>query len=56
MTIHITPEPAFSYVSFETNANHVRYDDVIPLVMMLFNPGKAVVTVFSNEVTKCFST
>lgn len=28
-TIHITPEPEFSYVSFETNFSQTSYDDLI---------------------------
>ncbi|KAB0348433.1 hypothetical protein FD754_013290 [Muntiacus muntjak] len=28
-TIHITPEPEFSYVSFETNLSQTSYDDLI---------------------------
>ncbi|EGV96571.1 S-adenosylmethionine decarboxylase proenzyme [Cricetulus griseus] len=37
-TIHITPEPEFSYASFETNLNQT-YDDLIRKVVKVFKPG-----------------
>lgn len=57
MTIHITPEPGFSYVSFETNVPQASYKDVIERVINTFQPGNFVLTVFANEVgwRKCFS-
>jgi hypothetical protein len=50
MTIHITPEPAFSYVSFESNIAAASYGDLISRVIDTFNPGKFIVTVFANKV------
>lgn len=50
MTIHITPEPEFSYVSFETNVPLPTYLDLIKTVLDLFLPGKFTLTVFANRV------
>jgi S-adenosylmethionine decarboxylase len=50
MTIHITPEPDFSYVSFESNVPQASYKDVISRVLETFQPGKFVLTVFANKV------
>jgi len=49
-TIHITPEPEFSYVSFETNLSQTSYDDLIRKVVEVFKPGKFVTTLFVNQV------
>jgi S-adenosylmethionine decarboxylase len=51
MTIHITPEPEFSYVSFETNAPQASYKEIIMRVVKCFRPGKFVLTVFANKVS-----
>ncbi|CAH0400733.1 unnamed protein product [Chilo suppressalis] len=48
MTIHITPEPACSYVSFESNVPARNYDDVIARVLAAFRPAKFVLTVFAT--------
>jgi S-adenosylmethionine decarboxylase len=50
MTIHITPEPDFSYVSFESNVPQASYKDVMSRVLETFQPGKFVLTVFANKV------
>lgn len=50
MTIHITPEPEFSYVSFESNISASSYGDLIARVIETFQPGKFVVTIFANKV------
>lgn len=50
MTIHITPEPEFSYVSFETNAPSSSYKEVIQKVLDTFRPSKFLITVFANQV------
>lgn len=50
MTIHITPEPEFSYVSFETNVASSDYSDLIARVIKLFQPGKFMVTIFVSKV------
>ncbi|XP_043245116.1 S-adenosylmethionine decarboxylase proenzyme-like isoform X1 [Amphibalanus amphitrite] len=49
VTIHITPETEFSYVSFETNIPQSCYKDVINRVVDCFKPGKVLVTVFANK-------
>lgn len=48
MTIHITPERACSYVSFESNVPMDSYDEVISRVLATFRPGKFVLTVFAT--------
>ena len=50
MTIHITPEAEFSYVSFESNIPQSSYLDVIFRVLETFRPGKFIVTAFANKV------
>ncbi|EHB04016.1 S-adenosylmethionine decarboxylase proenzyme 1 [Heterocephalus glaber] len=52
-TIQITPEPEFSYVSFETNLSQTSYDDLIRKVVEVFKPGKFVTTLFVNQSSKC---
>ncbi|XP_077443041.1 S-adenosylmethionine decarboxylase proenzyme isoform X1 [Stigmatopora argus] len=54
-TIHITPEPDFSYVSFETNLSQTSYDDLVQKVVDAFKPGKFVTTLFVNQSSKCRS-
>lgn len=49
-TIHITPEPDFSYVSFETNLSQTSYDELIRKVVDVFKPGRFVTTLFVNQV------
>ncbi|GLV45994.1 S-adenosylmethionine decarboxylase [Carabus blaptoides fortunei] len=49
MTIHITPEPEFSYVSFETNIAASSYRELISRVLDTFQPGNFVITVFANQ-------
>ncbi|KAF4526461.1 hypothetical protein B566_EDAN014073 [Ephemera danica] len=51
MTIHITPEPEFSYVSFESNVPQSSYKEVISRVISTFRPGKFVLTVFANKAS-----
>jgi S-adenosylmethionine decarboxylase len=51
MTIHITPENEFSYVSFESNIAASSYGDLIERVINTFKPGKFIVTVFANKVS-----
>lgn len=50
-TIHITPEPEFSYVSFETNLSQTSYDELVRKVVEVFKPGKFVTTLFVNQVS-----
>ncbi len=51
MTIHVTPEPEFSYVSFETNVPLSSYGELIRRVAETFQPGKFIVTLLANKVT-----
>ncbi|CAF1034742.1 unnamed protein product, partial [Adineta ricciae] len=48
-TIHITPEPDFSYVSFETNVPYHQYNEIIDKVVKIFNPGKFTTTIFGGK-------
>ncbi|CAH0563397.1 unnamed protein product [Brassicogethes aeneus] len=56
MTIHITPENEFSYVSFETNVPSSSYRDIIDKVIDTFLPGKFTVTIFANQTSPVKST
>jgi hypothetical protein len=51
-TIHITPEPDFSYVSFETNVSYHQYQELIRQILTMFNPGKFTTTIFGGTVRK----
>ncbi len=57
-TIHVTPEPGTSYVSFETNLMEANYTDLIQRVTLLFNPAKftLVLTTSNDPDTKCLHT
>ncbi|KAH9382177.1 hypothetical protein HPB48_010456 [Haemaphysalis longicornis] len=50
-TIHITPEPHCSYVSFETNAPQDNYHDLVTTLLKMFLPGKFVMTLFANQLS-----
>ena len=52
MTIHITPEAGFSYVSFETNYPQASYTDLISRVVKTFQPGTFLITILANEVRR----
>ncbi|XP_022207409.2 S-adenosylmethionine decarboxylase proenzyme isoform X2 [Nilaparvata lugens] len=52
MTIHITPEPEYSYVSFETNVPQASYKDIVSRVIDTFKPGNVVVTIFANKASQ----
>jgi len=47
-TIHITPEPGFSYVSFETNLKLTDYTSLVNNVINVFKPGKISVALYGN--------
>lgn len=47
-TIHVTPEPEFSYVSFETNIPKKLYSDLIDKIMKIFKPARFTMTLFVN--------
>jgi len=60
-TIHITPEPDFSYVSFETNVPYGQYNELVRKIVAMFNPGKFATTIFGGSAStsldshrKCF--
>jgi S-adenosylmethionine decarboxylase len=53
MTIHITPEPECSYVSFESNVPIKSYSGLIQRVINTFQPEKFIVNIFANRVI-CF--
>lgn len=55
VTIHITPEVDFSYVSFETNAPFTSYMELIGKVLRLFLPNKFMMTIFANEASMAFN-
>jgi S-adenosylmethionine decarboxylase len=48
-TIHITPQPECSYVSFETNIHTQPFTCVVNKVLRLFQPGRVSVSVFATE-------
>lgn len=50
-TIHITPEPEFSYVSFETNLDTNDYKNLIHDVTALFKPQRFAMTLFRNHLS-----
>lgn len=47
-TIHITPEPECSFVSFETNISMKDYTALINKVVSTFKPGRWTVTLFAD--------
>lgn len=52
-TIHITPEPQCSYVSFETNAplsSPGAFEKLLNQLMTVFEPGRFSATVFGKNV------
>lgn len=55
VTIHVTPEIDFSYVSFETNAPQASYTELITKVLRLFLPSKFMMTIFANEVSLAYN-
>lgn len=55
VTIHVTPEVDFSYVSFETNAPQVSYMELINKVLRLFKPSKFMMTIFANEASQAYN-
>ncbi|CAG2163532.1 unnamed protein product [Oppiella nova] len=55
VTIHITPEPHCSYVSFETNCPHTAYPDLVNRLLKVFIPGKFLMTICANELSTSFN-
>jgi hypothetical protein len=50
-TIHITPEPHCSFVSFETNAQLASYNEVLTRVLAIFRPGQFSVSIFVDNAS-----
>lgn len=48
-TIHVTPEPECSYVSFETNVVMMTYDALVRNVLRVFKPIRFLLTTFGDE-------
>jgi len=48
-TIHITPEPECSFVSFETNYNTPSFTELVNLVTRTFRPGSFCLSLFVDE-------
>lgn len=48
-TMHITPEPQCSYVSYETNTCLPNYSALVRNVLNLFRPKRFVLTMFSDD-------
>lgn len=40
LTLHVTPQPEGSYVSFETNLMKTDYSDLVDRVIAIFKPGR----------------
>ncbi|VDK83536.1 unnamed protein product [Litomosoides sigmodontis] len=51
ITIHVTPEPDFSYVSFETNQDVLNLNEQMLKVLEIFKPNKFLLTIFTNELS-----
>lgn len=50
-TIHITPEPECSYVSFETNTLLENYASLVRNVLSVFKPRRFVLTMFGDQTS-----
>jgi len=48
-TVHVTPEAACSYASFETNSSLQNYTPVVRNVLNVFRPQRFVLTLFGDE-------
>jgi len=48
-TIHVTPQPECSFVSFETNAYHESYELLVQEVINVFKPESFTVLLFSEN-------
>lgn len=55
VTMHVTPEAEFSYVSFETNAPQASYMELIGRILRLFAPAKFMMTIFANETSPAYN-
>jgi S-adenosylmethionine decarboxylase len=48
-TIHVTPEAACSYASFETNSSLQNYTPMVRNTLNVFKPSRFVLTLFGDE-------
>lgn len=51
ITIHVTPQPHCSYVSFESNVPLESYHELIEKVLDVFRPKKFLMTIFANKAS-----
>jgi len=49
-TLHVTPQPEFSYISFETNLQTQEYHEIVQKVLTLFKPESFTVLVLSDRI------
>lgn len=47
--LQVTPEPDFSYASFETNVRLADYDALVRGVLEVFRPRKFTMTLFGED-------
>lgn len=50
-TIHVTPQPEFSFVSFETDVDMDDYTELVHRVLSTFKPGNVTITMVGNKVS-----
>ncbi|KAL5968281.1 S-adenosylmethionine decarboxylase proenzyme [Taenia solium] len=55
-TVHVTPEPEFSYASFETNVGMDNYPAFISRILDIFQPESFICTFFSDAQSSTYST
>ncbi|GAV08499.1 hypothetical protein RvY_18181 [Ramazzottius varieornatus] len=55
-TIHITPQEAYSYVSFESDAVHLPHSQLIRRVLDVFRPRKFICTIYTDRSRPAAST
>ncbi|GBG29355.1 S-adenosylmethionine decarboxylase proenzyme [Hondaea fermentalgiana] len=48
-TLHVTPEPEYSYASFETNLEISDYTDLLTKTLRAFRPKRFAITMFADE-------
>lgn len=49
IVVQVTPEPDFSYASFETNVRLPDYNDMVRGVLEVFRPKKFTMTLFAEK-------
>jgi S-adenosylmethionine decarboxylase len=58
-TVHVTPQPAGSYASFETNIFETDYSNTVRRVISIFKPGRfsvALTTTLDGQCLPCHDT